>query len=241
MTTPLAVPPPPSRPPLGPLARQVALRVLLGFPAMMALVFLPAGTVRWPAGWLFLAGLLGCVVCNWSVLLLANPDVVSVRLSRHADVPVWDRWVTGVAGVGALGLFVVAGLDFRWGSTRPWPMLWQWVGVAVLVTGNLLALSAMAVNRFFAKDVAIQTESDHQVVSRGPYRLVRHPGYVGFSLFCLAIPLILASAWAFAPAMLVVAGLVLRTALEDAFLLTQLPGYREYAARVRSRLVPGVW
>jgi protein-S-isoprenylcysteine O-methyltransferase Ste14 len=89
--------------------------------------------------------------------------------------------------------------------------------------------------------VRIQTERGHRVIDRGPYAWVRHPGYVGFAGWILSAPLLLGSAWAWAPAGLALAGLVIRTALEDRTLQAELPGYRDYAARVRFRLVPGLW
>jgi protein-S-isoprenylcysteine O-methyltransferase Ste14 len=99
----------------------------------------------------------------------------------------------------------------------------------------------MAENPFFEKTVRIQSERDHYVIDTGPYRVVRHPGYVGLVPWVLSIPLLLVSARAFLPAGLAVISLLVRTALEDRTLHKKLPGYAEYAARVRSRLVPGVW
>jgi protein-S-isoprenylcysteine O-methyltransferase Ste14 len=99
----------------------------------------------------------------------------------------------------------------------------------------------MVVNPFFEKTVRIQLEHGHQVVDTGPYAYVRHPGYTGFIAWIIATPLLLCSAWAFAPALLAIIGVVIRTALEDRTLHAELPGYPEYAARVRYRLAPGLW
>jgi protein-S-isoprenylcysteine O-methyltransferase Ste14 len=89
--------------------------------------------------------------------------------------------------------------------------------------------------------VRIQKERGHTVVTDGPYRLVRHPGYVGSILSLMAAPFLLGSRWALIPAVLGVAGYVVRTALEDRTLQDELPGYREYTQRTRWRLLPGVW
>jgi len=99
----------------------------------------------------------------------------------------------------------------------------------------------MLANRFFSGVVRIQNERGHSVVSDGPYRWVRHPGYAGGFIGDLALPLLLGSAWAFIPAALTAGAVVLRTALEDRTLQAELPGYREYAQRTRFRLLPGVW
>jgi protein-S-isoprenylcysteine O-methyltransferase Ste14 len=99
----------------------------------------------------------------------------------------------------------------------------------------------MVVNPFFEKTVRIQTDNGHRVIDKGPYAYVRHPGYVGFVGWIFSTPLLLASAWAFAPALLAAVGIVIRAALEDRTLHAELPGYPEYAARVRFRLIPEVW
>jgi protein-S-isoprenylcysteine O-methyltransferase Ste14 len=97
------------------------------------------------------------------------------------------------------------------------------------------------VNRFFSGTVRIQTERGHHVVTDGPYRFVRHPGYAGALLGFVLIPLLLDSVWAFIPAVLLIAITFVRTALEDATLQKELPGYAEYAQTTRYRLIPGIW
>jgi protein-S-isoprenylcysteine O-methyltransferase Ste14 len=99
----------------------------------------------------------------------------------------------------------------------------------------------MLVNAHFEVTVRIQTDRHHQVVTTGPYAFVRHPGYVGASLWALGSPLIVGSAWGLIPAGLTVLLLILRTWLEDKTLCAELPGYADYAQRVRSRLLPGLW
>jgi len=96
-------------------------------------------------------------------------------------------------------------------------------------------------NRYFSGVVRIQSDRGQQVISTGPYRMVRHPGYSGGLLTYLAVPIFLDSLWAFVPVVLLVIILVVRTRLEDKLLQEQLEGYRDYAGRVRSRLLPGIW
>ena len=100
---------------------------------------------------------------------------------------------------------------------------------------------AESVNKHFEPTVRIQTERGHTVVDTGPYTIVRHPGYLAASLLVLGMPLALGSFWALIPAVISYLLLVVRTALEDRTLQDELPGYREYAERVRYRLIPGVW
>ena len=100
---------------------------------------------------------------------------------------------------------------------------------------------AQAVNKFFEPSVRIQTDRGHHVIDTGPYRIIRHPGYAfGFAFF-LGIPLALGALWGLIPAMIMSGFVVVRTVLEDRTLQNELPGYKEYAQRVRYRLVPGIW
>ena len=138
-------------------------------------------------------------------------------------------------------IIVVAGLDHRFGWSGPVPAWWTCLGLALVVGGSTVTHRAVAANRFFSALVRIQRDRGHQVVDSGPYRFVRHPGYLG-SLLVHARR---------RPHAAVVVGddrggrrlgvIVFRTALEDRTLLAELEGYADYAARVRYRLVPGVW
>jgi protein-S-isoprenylcysteine O-methyltransferase Ste14 len=117
----------------------------------------------------------------------------------------------------------------------------KFAALAVILASYAFSSWALIENRFFSSVVRIQKERDHQVVSSGPYRWVRHPGYAGALWLYLATPLFLDSVWAFIPAVLLMAVLVIRTRLEDRTLQEELDGYREYAQRVRYRLFPGIW
>lgn len=138
-------------------------------------------------------------------------------------------------------MIVTAGLDFRLGwSPRLGSGLWA-AGLAVAFCSQLFVLWAMASNPFLATTVRIKDEREHRVVRSGPYRLVRHSGYLGSAAYNLVVPLVLGSLWAYIPALVTVVLLVVRTGLEDRALGAELPGYEEYAAAVRYRLFPGAW
>jgi protein-S-isoprenylcysteine O-methyltransferase Ste14 len=115
------------------------------------------------------------------------------------------------------------------------------IATAVALISALFITWAMRSNPFFSSTVRIQQERGHQVVSAGPYRWMRHPGYVGVVFHYLAMPLVFGSLWAYLPVALLFVITVIRTALEDRTLQSELPGYREYAQSVRYRLLPGVW
>jgi protein-S-isoprenylcysteine O-methyltransferase Ste14 len=127
-------------------------------------------------------------------------------------------------------------------------MGWSDVALWVIGTGYILLISgvavtawAQAVNPFFEPGVRIQTERAQRVITSGPYRVVRHPGYIAAIAMFIGIPLALASWWALLPAALATALLVVRTSLEDRLLKAELSGYVEYARRTRYRLLPGLW
>lgn len=221
------------------------MRVAVAFVGSMVgfavLLFVPAGRLGWPAGWAYV----GLLVANFGASLLhlrrVNPELVERRLRLGPGTERWDVvWSIAYAPV-FLSMYVVAGLDavrFGWAPAPGW--LWP-VGLVLFAAGALLLGWSMGVNPFFEKTVRIQTDRGHRVIDRGPYAWVRHPGYAGFLGWIVATPLLLGSWWAFAPAALAVAGLVVRTALEDRTLQAGLAGYADYARRVRHRLVPGLW
>ena len=136
---------------------------------------------------------------------------------------------------------MVAGLDRAAHGGRTLPLAVWPAGLAGFAGAMIVSARAMAVNPFFEGTVRIQRDAGQRVVDAGPYRRVRHPGYLGLAGWALASPLLLLSARALAPAVVTAAWGVLRTALEDAVLRRELEGYREYARRVRWRLVPGIW
>jgi protein-S-isoprenylcysteine O-methyltransferase Ste14 len=153
-----------------------------------------------------------------------------------------DRWFRRLLLPPAVALLVVAGLDagrFGWsGSFSPWV---QAAGLAACGAALALPFWAMMTNRFFSPVVRIQEERGHHVITGGPYRFVRHPGYAGLIAFNLACAVALGSWWVLLPAAVYAGMVVRRTALEDRFLHAELKGYADYAARVRYRLLPGVW
>lgn len=219
----------------------VAFAVAAGLGSLVAIVFWPAGTIDWLAGWLYIGIFAIYLSFNLFYLVRVNPELIERRMRIGKGTKRWDiAWGVLFTPV-FLAIYVIAGWDavrFGWSSMPGW--LWP-VGLALFVPGAALFAWAMGVNPFFEKTVRIQTERGHRVVDSGPYRVVRHPGYLGFLGWIVSAPLLLGSWWAFVPAALSIAGLVVRTALEDRTLRTELAGYEDYAGRVRYRLIPGVW
>ena len=153
-----------------------------------------------------------------------------------------DRYLRLIALPFILAHLIVAGLDvgrFHW--SRPMPAGVQAVALIGYAAGMALSVYAMANNRFFSPVVRIQHERGHPLVTSGPYRFVRHPGYTGLIVASLCGGIALGSWWSLVPLAPFVGMFLRRTAMEDRFLHDGLEGYAGYARRVRYRLVPGLW
>ena len=205
-----------------------------------ALLFSSAGRLDWMMGWTFIGSLAECIVTNALILFHVNPEVLPVRLEGSTGAKPWDIVIVWVTGSLQLGSWLVAGLDTRFGWSEAISEVWNIAALMAVAAGNFVTLWAMSVNKFCARFVRVQAERGHHVIDTGPYRYVRHPGYVGWMLYCGATPIALGSWWALIPAVAAIGGVVLRTMLEDKMLRAELPNYKEYASRVRFRLLPGV-
>ena len=153
----------------------------------------------------------------------------------------WDRRLLGAFFLINVVAFLTAGLDSgRFGWSGHVPVGVTVAGAVLMLSGQVLFAVAKRENAFFSSTVRIQTERGHRVCDTGLYRIVRHPGYLGMLISQLAFPLVMNSYWAFVPAAIGVAVLVARTALEDRFLIEELPGYEDYTHRTRWKLLPGL-
>lgn len=220
---------------------RLGIALVAGIGVLCVTVFWPAGRLDWPAGWLYVAIVSLYFVVNVGYLMRVNPDLIEHRMRVGAGTKRWDVIWGAFFGPLLIAAYIVAGFDavrYEWSDMSPW--LWP-LGLAIFIAGALLFTWSMGVNPFFEKTVRIQSERGHRVIDTGPYAVVRHPGYVGFSGWCLSAPLLLGSWWALVPGILSVVGLVIRTALEDRTLRAELAGYEAYAARVPYRLIPGIW
>ena len=210
---------------------------------MVAVVlFASAGRVDMPMFWAYLAVHSGAQLAISLVVFRRNRDLLEERQRPGEGAKAWDRVVLRIYFLFTLAVFVVAGLDvgrFHWSDTVE-----RWGHVAALVGFALsfaFSIWAMVVNDFYSRVVRIQEDRGQYVVADGPYRFVRHPSYIGAILSWACAALTLGSWFALAPVALIAVTFTVRTALEDRTLQEELPGYKEYAGRVRYRLLPGVW
>jgi protein-S-isoprenylcysteine O-methyltransferase Ste14 len=206
-------------------------------------LFVPAGTVRWPAAWIFLALMMGFTIASSIWLLRNNPGLLVERMTGigKADQESWDKVLLAITAVVFLGWLVLMPLDvvrFRWSRVPIWL---QGVGAVLLLVSFAMFHAVTRENAFLSPAVRIQTERGQDVVSSGPYRYVRHPMYAGVIPFVFGTTLLLGSWYGVLSGLLVIGIVARRAVLEERFLRERLEGYAEYMQRVRYRLIPGVW
>jgi protein-S-isoprenylcysteine O-methyltransferase Ste14 len=220
------------------IAKAIAIWVLLyGVP-----LFGTAGAIEWWNAWAYLIATLLSIAFVTTVIYREIPDLAQERATAREKTKTWDKIIVPlVVAVLPLTCNILAGLDKRFGWTTSITVLESLIALVLLIGANGLIVWSMRSNRFFSSHFHIQTERGHAVASNGPYAVVRHPGYVGMILGNFAVPILLGSLIALAVGVANVCLMVLRTSLEDKALQAELPGYRDYATKVRSRLIPFVW
>ncbi|MBN1439803.1 MAG: isoprenylcysteine carboxylmethyltransferase family protein [Anaerolineales bacterium] len=218
-----------------------AVRETMGVVMMAVILFLAAGRWDWGWGWVLVAVMAAWVVATGIAVIPRHPQLLADRVGPKSDAKKWDVGLMGVVGLLTLVGYVVAGLDARNGWTADLPDAVRIPALIVTAAGYAAAVWATASNAFFSQIMRIQADRGHTVAVGGPYRFLRHPAYLGQVAVNLAAPLVLGSWPAFAVGAVLAGLIVVRTALEDRTLLAELPGYKDYAARVRHRLLPGVW
>lgn len=202
-----------------------------------------SGDWDWSQAWAYAVASILSFAIGRLIVARKNPDLIAerARFMDAKDTKPWDKVLAPLLGLGSILILVVAGLDRTYGWSSPFSTTLNMIALFGIVIGYGFSSWALIENRFFSGTVRIQTERGHHVVSTGPYRIMRHPGYSGGLFGYIFIPLLLDSIWAFIPAVLLAIVMVTRTALEDKTLQSELPGYKEYAKQVRYRLIPGIW
>jgi len=220
----------------------MVIQVAAGILIPIACFFWIAGRIDWLGGWAFVGVALACHASSALYLWRHDPDLLLRRGRFAKGTKTWDAFCLGGFGVAFLAQLGVGALDAGRYGWSTMPAIFIPVG-ALLYAGFVFVFTwSMAVNPHFEKTARIQHDRAHRVIQAGPYRIVRHPGYAGGLLgMVTGTPFLLGSWWAFVPALGSWGMLIARTALEDRMLRIELPGYRQYAERVRHRLVPGIW
>jgi protein-S-isoprenylcysteine O-methyltransferase Ste14 len=205
-----------------------------------ALMFWSAGRLDWDRGWAFV-GVVGCLEAATLVTLAVLAPTMLNQRGRAPSTMTWFDWLfVPIWLVLSFTTPIVAGQAVRAANPETNWMAF-WVGTAIMTAASAFGAWAMLANTHFEQFVRIQTDRDHQVVTTGPYSLVRHPGYLAACVGALSAPLMLGVLCTALPALLITVLFVCRTALEDRTLQRSLPGYARYAEKTRQRLIPGMW
>ena len=224
---------------------KVLIRVTADALVVAIVLFVAAGTLAWRRAWVLLAVLLLVRVCSAIAVFRVNPALLRERATVliHRDQPWADRLVLfAFMATAFMGVPAVAALDvFRWHVLPSPPPLLAGVGLALFAVGWMIIALALRANAFAVTVVRLQTERRHTVVDTGVYSVVRHPMYAGGLLVQVGLSFWLGSYTAALFAAIPVGLLMVRIRLEERFLRRELPGYPEYAARVRYRVLPSIW
>jgi protein-S-isoprenylcysteine O-methyltransferase Ste14 len=217
------------------IIREYISRILI-----LILLLVSSGDRGWPQAWLFFWLLVGMNIIFHIVVVIPDPELYNERGSISPKTERWDKSLLIFYALSGYMAFIMMGLDHRFG--------WTHLNEAFVIPGAILmgisfALSAwsMRVNRFFSSVVRIQEDRGQVVCDRGPYRLIRHPGYFSGFLFYLGSPMMLGSLMGFLFVPIIIGLFVYRIIREEELLAKDLQGYLEYQKKVRYRLIPGIW
>ena len=216
---------------------QALTKFVMGLLLVGLLLFVPAGTFAFPQAWLFICILFVPMFFAGIWLMLKSPELLRKRLSAKEEQNE-QKWVVALSGLLFIAMFVVAGLNFRFG----WFLMPNWttnVAAGVFMLGYALYAEVMRENVWLSRTVEVQ--QDQKVIDSGLYGIVRHPMYSATLLIFLSMPLVLNSVWSFALMLLYIPIIVKRIRNEETVLEKDLAGYTEYKQRVRYRLIPFIW
>ena len=208
-----------------------------GFVLLAALIFIPAGSLKFMNGWLFMGLLFIPMFIMGIVLLLKNPELLEKRLNAK-ETESQQKTVVAVSGIMFLAGFVTAGLDYRF----KWLVLPKWVIIiasAIFLLSYIMYAEVLRENTYLSRTIEVQ--ENQKVIDTGLYGIIRHPMYTATIFLFLSIPLVLGSLFSFLIFLVYPIIIIMRISNEEKFLESQLDGYAEYKKKVKYRLVPFVW
>jgi len=221
------------------LAGKLIFKSIFFLALIIAITFIGAGRIDYWQGWIYNG--LNIIFLMLSYFLLPR-ELIEERLKPKEGMKKWDKICSIVSMPVSFAILIISILD---GGRFDWepriPILVVIIGVVVYTIGQIIILWAKKVNKFFSIVVRIQKDRGQTVCKDGPYRFVRHPGYLGGLLYIIVTPLVLSSFWGLIPAVIAVVLLFIRTYLEDKTLQRELEGYTDYTSEARYRLLPGIW
>lgn len=214
------------------------IQVIFTFFIQGFILFVSAWTLNWSWAWIFIVTGVIILVINFMVL---PREVIEERGRKKENVKRWDKILMTINIAPILGIYLLSGLDYRFNWSSVFPVMIHVIGLIIVFLGSMLFTWSMVSNKFFSTMVRIQDKRGHRIAVEGPYKYVRHPGYVGYILMAMATPVVLGSIYALSMSFLVLIIFIIRTELEDKTLLRELEGYQGYSQKVKYRLIPFIW
>jgi protein-S-isoprenylcysteine O-methyltransferase Ste14 len=219
------------------LIKLVGSRLIIGISAMLLILFLPAGTFFYWEAWIYLAILLIPMSIVLLYFLKKTPEFLARRM-KLKEKEGEQKIIVKLALIPFLLAFILPGIDKRLGWSNV-PILIIAAAEILVCIGYIFVVLVFKENQFASR--IIEVEKGQKVIQSGPYRLVRHPMYLGSILMYVASPLALGSYWAIIPAVFIIPIFVARILNEESVLTKELEGYSEYKLKTRYRLIPGIW
>jgi protein-S-isoprenylcysteine O-methyltransferase Ste14 len=219
------------------LVGMVIIRLIYSFLALAAFFFLPAGSLNYWQAWAYLA-VLFIPLCFVMIYLVRNhPDLLERRMRYH-EREKEQQLIIKLSIITFVLAYILPGLDYRFGWSHV-PVWLVWFSLAVVLASYFFVVSVFRTNQYASR--IVEVEQEQTVISSGPYAIVRHPMYLGMAVMYIFSPLALGSYWSIIPALFIIPVLVFRLLNEEKVLERDLKGYREYEAKVKYHLFPGIW
>jgi protein-S-isoprenylcysteine O-methyltransferase Ste14 len=192
-------------------------------------------------GWLYFSLYFLISIITLIVMMKNHQETLSERGKNHENTMRWDKILLAIyVPLSFYGIYIAAGLDVRYnGST--FNLLWLIIGIALFLISSVFMLWPILENKHFESTARIQQDRNQIVITSGPYRIIRHPGYSSIILWAISVPLIFGSILTAVVSSIIVIIIIIRTHLEDTMLQKELNGYREYCLSVKYRLIPYIW
>lgn len=200
-------------------------------------MFIPANDFLWVEAWIVLILFYVLLINNILYFSKHDPDLIQKR-SKPEFKEKWDKIVTFFTSIGFIPIFFVPGLDRQFGWSNV-PIIVEIIGFIMFIIGFIIIFLTMKENSFLSKAVEIQ--EGHTVITTGPYKIVRHPMYLGLIIFMAGWCLALGSLFSLIFVAFIVIGLIIRIVFEDRMLHEELEGYKEYAQKTKKKLIPFIW
>ena len=222
--------------------KRYIIAIFILFLFQVLLLFISAGEIYILRFWIFIIINLIYVIFSTILLYKINSELINQRGTIKPDTKLWDQFLMRAHNIVLIFILpIVVGLDvgrFQWSYLNYYYLI---LGYLLYIISCILINWAMMVNPHFEATVRIQKDREHKVITSGPYKLIRHPGYLSGILWAMSVPMILGSVYGFIPSIVGIIIFIIRTGLEDKTLLNELKGYSEYSKKVKRRLIPGIW